>query len=220
MDMDPRVLMKLAESNQRMTDYDQMVHIYHLLSQVLVFNVPGAVVELGCHEGKTSVFLQMIIDHFAPDRELHVYDSFQGMPVRGPADIFLDEGELTVTKEHVEEVFRQWGQKLPYIHAGWFKDTLPSSLPSSIAFAYLDGDYYDSILTSLEYVCPRLSKNAIVLIHDYCDLERNPRAWTEFPGVKQACNVFFARGKPEKIYVLDGSKDGPKGIAMGYFRKE
>ena len=157
MDMDPRVLMKLAESNRQMTDYDQMVHIYHLLSQVLVFNVPGAVVELGCHEGKTSVFLQMIIDYFTPDRELHVYDSFQGMPTRGPDDIFLDEGELKVSKEQVEEVFRKWGQKLPSIHAGWFKDILPSSLPSTIAFAYLDGDYYDSILTSLEHVYPRQS---------------------------------------------------------------
>jgi len=54
----------------------------------------------------------------------------------------------------------------------------------------------------------------VVLIDDYSDLEKNPRAQAYFPGVKQACDVFFA-DKPESVSVLVGSSD----IPFGYFRK-
>src|SRR5450755_864773 len=240
--MNNNVILKLAKVNPRMSDIDRLVNIYHMLSQVLVFDVPGSIVELGCNEGKTSIFLRMIIDYFAPHRELHLYDSFQGLPQRGKYDEhtnerdfqvtkqvfeensrkwglklsydqYLNEGDFKVGMQQLEENFKAWGLKLPFVHGGWFKDTLPRFLPTSIAFAYLDSDLYESILVSLRSIYPRLSKNAIVVIDDYCDAERNPRAWPGLPGVKRACDDFFTE-KPEKISVLVGSWD----LAMGYFR--
>ena len=209
------IIFELVKENPFMTDIDRLVNIYHLLSQVLVFSVPGAVVELGCNEGKTSVFFQMIIDHYAPDRELHVYDSFEGLPQKSSFDTFSDAGECKATVEQLEHNFKKWGLRLPCVHKGWFNEILPHSIPEKIAFAYLDGDYYNSILESLEYTYPHLSKNAVVVIDDYCDPDRNPRAWQGLPGVKKACDRFFAN-KPEKISVLVGSQDMP----MGYFRKQ
>ncbi len=82
--MDNEAILEIAEKNAWMTDVDRLVNLYWALSQVLVFEVEGDIVELGCHAGGTSVFLQMIIDHFDPLRQLHVYDSFQGLPEPGP----------------------------------------------------------------------------------------------------------------------------------------
>lgn len=240
--MDNSIILKLAADNPNASGIDRLVNIYHLLSQILVFKVPGAIIEIGCNAGKTSVFLRMVIDHFAPDRELHVYDSFQGLPQKSHYDHLVKDTALVVkqkfvddaarsglnisydetltaaglkaTQQQLEDNFHHWKLTLPAIHAGWFEDTFPYSLPHSIAFAYLDSDFYDSILGSLEHIYPRLPLNAVVVIDDYCDLEKNPRAWSGLPGVKKACDIFFL-DKPEKIHVLVGSDD----LTMGYFRK-
>ncbi len=63
----------------------------------------------------------------------------------------------------------------PEIHPGCFFETLPHELPEKISFAYLDSDFYDPILLSLEAIYPKLSKGAIVIIDDYCEKERAPK---------------------------------------------
>jgi len=83
--------------------------------------------------------------------------------------ISLKKENLSIAQSTLEENFNSFGVKLPHIHPGWFKDTLPNELPKEIAFAHLDGDLYSSIIESLTYVYPLLSKNAIVIIDDYCD---------------------------------------------------
>jgi hypothetical protein len=55
--------------------------------QVLLFDVPGSIVESGCYTGKTSPFLQMLLDCFATDRSLYLSDPFQGLPRKGNPDI-------------------------------------------------------------------------------------------------------------------------------------
>lgn len=188
--MDNVVILKLAEDNP-LSDIDRLVNIYHLLSQVLVFHVPGDIVELGCHQGKTSVFLRMLIDHYDAERELHVYDSFSGLPKQGKYDTYLMDDNCMASIQQLQETFTRWHVELPIIHKGWFQETLPQLLPERIAFAYLDGDFYDSILVSLRYVYPRLTNNAVVIIDDYCDPGRNPNAWDGPPGPKKACDDFF-----------------------------
>ncbi|WP_097275842.1 TylF/MycF/NovP-related O-methyltransferase [Streptomyces sp. TLI_55] len=55
----------------------------------------------------------------------------------------------------------------PLVHAGWITQTLPKSLPDQIAFAYLDSDRDDSILTGLEHCVPRLAPGALLVLDDY-----------------------------------------------------
>jgi len=211
--MDNPIILELAAANPNMSDVDRLSNLYHLLSQVLVFGVPGDVVELGCNEGKTSVFLQMVIDHFAPERRLHVFDSFEGLPAPGPQDAYLKEGECLASVEDLEANFVRWGLRRPEIHPGWFEQTL-GELPSTVAFAYLDSDFYASVKASLESVYDRTSKNGIIAVDDYADTENNPRAWPGLPGVKAACDEFMA-DKPERFSLLAGSGD----LAMAYLRK-
>src|SRR5437588_1420956 len=103
----------------------------------------------------------MLIDNFAPEPSLHLYDSFQGMPEPGPKDAYLAKGDRPSTIDQVRDNFAHFGLSLPQIHTGWFEDTLPDQLPRRIAAAYLDGDFYDSIILSLRSVWPRLSPNGI-----------------------------------------------------------
>jgi len=212
--VDGPTIYDLADENADMSDVERLMTIYWALSQVLVFGVPGDVVELGCNAGLTSVYLRMLIDEFDPSRALHVYDSFAGLPATGPEDRYLREGELAVSVEALDANFRRRSLKRPVVHAGWFEDTLPRGLPARVAFAYLDSDLYDSIHTSWVYLYPRLSPRAIVVVDDYCDRRFSRRAWDGLPAVKQACDAFLA-DKPETLVALPGCGD----LAMAYLRK-
>lgn len=204
--MDISVVYELADESPETVTVDRLVHIYHGLSQLLVFGVPGAVVELGCYRGITSQFLRMVIEDFDPTRELHVYDSFRGLPPPGQRDGHLGAGEFAVTPESVYEGFRRRGLRPPCLHTGWFEETLPAELPQSICFAYLDADFEAATATALHHVYPRLSAHGLLLIDDYCDRSRNPRCWDGLPGVRAAADHFF-RDKPEHLSVLVGNSD-------------
>lgn len=186
------VFFELAEINSNMTDMDRLVNLYWSLTSVLRADVPGAIVELGCNVGLTSVLFSMVIEAEAPGRELHLFDSFQGLPAPSSHDAYLKEGDCPATAEQVRGLFRDRALPQPHVHEGWFEDTLPNSMPDQVAFAYLDGDFYESILTSLTYVWPRLAAGGSVVIDDYCDAELNPRAWAGLPGVRKACEEYFA----------------------------
>src|SRR3989338_1048084 len=56
------------------------------LKRALDANVEGAVVELGCNRGTTSLFIRRLLDRCEPGKEFHVYDSFQGLPAKHALD--------------------------------------------------------------------------------------------------------------------------------------
>jgi O-methyltransferase len=197
-----------------MTNVEQRINMFHLVEQVLAYEVSGEVVELGCHEGQSAVLLQRVILEHEPHRTLHIYDSFEGLPEASDKDgSIFKAGWLATTEEIVRTNFRRYGLPEPLIHKGWFDKTLATDLPERIAFAHLDGDFYDSIKVSLEHVYPKLSRGAVCLVDDYCDPAANPNGWNLLPGVKRACDEFLSN-KPEKmIPIYSGA------YSHGFFRK-
>lgn len=203
-----------------MTSLEQRINMFHLLSATLFYEIPGDVVELGCHSGQSAVVFQKIIQHYGKSRVLHVYDSFEGLPEVKPEDGHsrFHKGGMATTQETLYSNFERLGLKPPIIHQGWFDKTLPTQLPEQIAFAHLDGDLYDSIRVSLEYVYPKLSKGGVCLVDDYTDTAVFD-SLNLFPGVKRACDEFLI-DKPEKIAILYGGYDSSRGYGShGYFRK-
>lgn len=198
----------------QMTNIEQRINMFHLVSQVLAYKVPGDLVELGCNTGTSSAVIQKIIQQYDPSRKLHVYDSFEGLPSPAEEDgdtgIF-QKGELKASRAALIENFKRYDLPLPEIHQGWFEETLVD-LPDPISFAYLDGDFYESILISLQHVYPKLSPGAVCLIDDYADPAIHD-GWNLLPGVKKACDEYLA-GKPEKMsYIYAGD------MSHGFFRK-
>jgi O-methyltransferase len=198
----------------RMTNVEQRMNMFHLVDQVLAYGVEGDFVELGCNSGQSSVLISKVMQHYKSDKKLYVYDSFEGLPPLHDVDgVAYQQGQLKTTEDVLRYNFKQHNLPLPAIHRGWFNETLPNGLPEKIAFAYLDGDLYDSILISLQYVYPRLTKGAICLIDDYGDPSINPVGWNKLPGVKKACDEYLA-DKPETVSLLYAGD-----YTHGFFRK-
>lgn len=182
-----------------MTNIEQRMNLYHLVSQVLAYGVEGDFVELGCNTGDSSVLITKLLEAYGSDKKLAVYDSFEGLPPGKQIDGgFYKEGFCKTSEDVLRNNFKMYDLPVPEIHKGWFQDTLPNGLPERIAFAYLDGDFYDSIMISLQYVYPKLSPGAVCLIDDYSDPQINPKGFNRLPGVKKACDEYFA-DKPEKM---------------------
>lgn len=137
-----------------------------------VSNVPGDVVEFGCYVGTTSVHLAEALRE--TDKQLYLYDSFAGLPDkrmedRSPAGEQFKTGELLATKKELIRNLKQANVPMPIITKGWFRDVTPEQVPGKISFAFLDGDYYDSILDPLRLIWPRLAPGAVVVVDDYAN---------------------------------------------------
>jgi len=154
-------------------------------------SVDGDWVEFGCYRGDTSVLLQKLLKDFGAlkTHRLWLYDSFAGLPAKTVEDASVagdafKSGELFVTKREVIDKFRRANLPLPIVKKAFFADLDPvADLPAKIAFAFLDGDLYGSIKTSLRLVVPKLVSGAVLVVHDY----NNP----ELPGVTQAVEEFL-----------------------------
>ena len=169
---------------------DELKIIKRELSSVLKAKVKGDVVELGCYEGGSAVYIQSLLQEVSSLKKLWLYDSFEGLPEKTKEDITklgneFKTGELKASKSRLERHFHKAGLPLPEIKKAWFFELDSSDLPESICFAFLDGDYYESIKDSLKLVWPLLSAGAILIVDDY----QNPK----LPGVKKAVDEWSSQ---------------------------
>lgn len=172
---------------------EQVSTILQELYKVLERGVEGDVVEFGCYIGTTSLFIRRLLDAHNSGKAFHVYDSFEGLPAKTAQDSSragdqFVAGELAVSKKQFLLEFHKANLRAPYIHKSWFKDLGTSDVPEKIAFAFLDGDFYESIRDSLRLVMPRLQKGSVLIIDDY--------AREALPGAARATHEFF---RPDQI---------------------
>lgn len=192
-----------------MSSVEQRSNIYHLVSQLLVFDVPGDLVEFGSLEGQSAALLRMIADQYDASRRLHVLDAF----VDPPPEILVEN-------------FHKLGLALPIIHQGLLADTI-DELPERVSFVYIDlgpvPDVTDgpgvshrglreTVRLALENVYPHVSPGGIILLQDY-HLPEQTYALDPNPQVREAADAFFT-DKPEPIVSIYG---GP--YAHAFVRK-
>ena len=161
--------------------------------------VEGDYVELGCYRGDTSLLLaELLVEKSVekPAKKLWIYDSFEGLPEKGEEDTseigkdFI-KGELAVTKREVKARFLRAGLPVPAIKKAWFNELTGVDLPEKIAFAFLDGDLYESIRDSLRLVGGKMSVGGVIIVHDY----DNPA----LPGVAMAVDEWLKDKKIELV---------------------
>ena len=173
------------------------------LTKTLTHNIPGDVVEFGCYKADTSVLYQKLLESMGhggsilsenqanqtSQKILWLYDSFEGLPAKtrednSAAGDAFQAGELLVTKREVIEKFKKMGLKLPKIKKAFFDDLdIIYDIPEKISYAFLDGDLYQSIKTSLHLVTDKMSQGGIIIVHDY----NNP----ELPGSARAVDEWL-----------------------------
>lgn len=134
-------------------------------------NVAGDIVEFGCYVGTTSVFLAK---NAAPAKTVYLYDSFEGLPEKSredhsPAGEQFKPGELAAPKKQLLANLRGAGITDARVKKAWFSDLTNADVPAHISFAYLDGDYYHSVLDPLKLIWPKLAEGAIVVVDDYAN---------------------------------------------------
>ncbi|CAN5439491.1 hypothetical protein BH10PAT3_BH10PAT3_6120 [soil metagenome] len=157
--------------NDQFSNRELMV-LLRELGKILAGGVAGEVVELGCYKGDTSVEIARVLERAQKNRSLYVYDSFVGLPYKAPQDQSpageqFTAGELPATKKDVITRFKKSGLRQPIIKKAWFHELAAKDLPEQICLAFMDGDFYDSIMCSLKLVWPKLAPGSVVIVDDY-----------------------------------------------------
>jgi O-methyltransferase len=185
--------------------------LWNQCSRILHKKVPGSFVECGVWRGGSAAIMGLANRRFGQTRELHLFDSFEGLPEPtqkdGEAAIFYSGGRaagelksLNQCKAGLNEVQFFLLEKLQlersktHFHVGWFQNTVPltASNLGSIALLRLDGDWYESTRICLEHLYPLLSIGGIVILDDYFTWEGCKKATDEFRA-KQGITVPIER---------------------------
>jgi hypothetical protein len=160
--------------------------------------VPGDFVECGVWRGGSmQVVARTLLERGVSDRELHLFDTFEGMPPPTTEDRRLGgppASELLAIRDRTENVWAvaglddvragmaQTGYPADRIHfhPGLVQDTVPAEAPERIALLRLDTDWYASTRHELEHLYDRLVPGGALIIDDYDYWEGSRQATDEF----------------------------------------
>lgn len=166
-------------------DYFRYTTLGLALQRVLDEAIPGAIAEVGVWRGETSSFLHRV----APERPLHLFDTFEGFPDRDLAPGHTDDRFRDTSVAAVAQ--RVGPSPNVSLHPGYVPDSLQEVAGESFALVLLDLDLLEPTRASLEFFYPRLSPGGYLIMHDY----NNPESeWA----CKRAFDAFLA-DKPEQL---------------------
>lgn len=151
----------------------------HLAIASHIIGVPaqtkGCVIECGCYKGGSTVNLSLASAMVG--RELHVFDSFEGLPtpMNGDAENILHHDHITNTYERgmyagsleeVRENVRRYGDlSVSRFHKGWFEDTLADFVEPCVT-AFVDVDLRASLKTCVQAIWPLMADGGALFVHE------------------------------------------------------
>ena len=162
--------------------------------------IEGAVVECGVWRGGSMMAVARTLSNLGTaNRDLYLFDTFEGMTEPGPHDIalsgetaksLLEENARTeenqmwcyAPMERVEEALAltMYPKRLVHLIAGRVEETLQTAAPERIALLRLDTDWYESTRHELETLFPRLCRGGVLIIDDYGHWQGARRAVDEY----------------------------------------
>ena len=176
------------------TELDLM---YKLMSKASI--VKGDMAEVGVWKGGSAKF----ICEFKGNKNLHLFDTFEGMPETRPDDIIapygrykeprqIIKGEMVRGIEEAQENLKKYSNV--FFYKGIFPETSDSIKDTKFSFVHLDVDIYKSTIDALNFFYPRMNKGGVILIHDY----------VMCTGIKKSVEEFLL-DKPER-YIAVGNQ--------------
>lgn len=164
--------------------------------------IPGAFVECGVWRGGSVLAMILTLQQLGrDDREIYLYDTFEGMTepteadtsrVHRPATELWDEAEGRPWPEFFSgEVFNETTVRETLFATGYprerlhfvrgpVEETLPDRAPDRLALLRLDTDWYESTRHELLHLYPRLAENGVLIIDDYGHWDGSRRAVDEY----------------------------------------
>jgi hypothetical protein len=167
--------------------------------------VPGAFAECGVWRGGSVLTMVLVLQELGvDDRDIHLYDTFEGMTAPTEHDTSaLDPPALETwsaarsngerpwsvlfdnevfDESAVRELLLATGYPAERLHfvRGPVEETLPGAAPGEIALLRLDTDWYESTRHELEHLWPQLADGGVLIVDDYGHWEGARRAVDEF----------------------------------------
>lgn len=168
-----------------MTTPERVYALQRATEYVTKNQVPGAIVECGVWRGGSMMAVALTLLRLGVrDRELYLFDTFEGMTEPGAQDL-TPSGERAAdvlarsdagsniwaiaSLEDVREAVLGVGYPEERIHfvQGAVEETLPERAPDTVALLRLDTDWYASTRHELVHLYPRLTQSGVLIIDDY-----------------------------------------------------
>ncbi len=174
--------------------------------------IEGAFVECGVWRGGSVLaMIHTLQEMGAAHRDIYLYDTFEGMTEPTEHDISMFDGSaLDEWKAAQQQGKRAWsalfapemfgesdikklllatGYPADRLHfvRGPVEQTIPDTIPESIALLRLDTDWYESTLHELQHLYPRVSQAGALIIDDY----------GHWKGCRQAVDEYFGQTEVE-----------------------
>ena len=206
-----------------MTSPERVIGLCDAVRYVVANGIEGAIVECGVWRGGSSMAAAlMLADLGAPDRDLYLFDTFEGMSepgeldrragdAAGAADLLATstKGDKVWAYSPIDEVRKNLAstgyplERIKFVQ-GKVEDTIPGDAPDKIALLRLDTDWYESTRHELEHLFPRLVPGGVLIIDDY-------GAWE---GARRAVDEYVAGGKV-KLLLNRIDETGRVGVKLG-----
>jgi hypothetical protein len=183
-----------------MTSAERVIHLARAVEYIVRNGIRGAFVECGVWRGGSMMAIAYTLTRLGVcDRDLYLFDTFEGMPPPEPIDVLHDgtpasevlaasaQDSLYWARAGLAEVRRNmsatgYPQARVHFVQGRVEDTIPGRAPDLIALLRLDTDWYSSTRHELERLYPRLGSDGVLVIDDY--------GW--WRGARRAVDEYFA----------------------------
>jgi hypothetical protein len=167
-----------------MTSVERLAALVDAVRHVSEGRVPGAFVECGVWRGGSAMAAALAFSSRQDERDLFLYDTYQGMTAPGAEDVSHDGISAARQLEEAERGTGVWceaslddvrrnllstgypASRMHFVQGDVLK-TIPATLPDRIALLRLDTDWYESTRHELEHLFPRLHPRGILIVDDY-----------------------------------------------------
>jgi O-methyltransferase len=189
-----------------MTSVERLTALIDAVRYCAKRGVPGAMAECGVWLGGSVLTILLTLqDEGADDRDVFLYDTFEGMTRPTEHDVSAydapalegwddDRGRITghwwagyfdpdvLNLDAVREIVLSSGYDQGRVHfvQGPVEDTLPDFAPEELALLRLDTDWYESTRHELIHLYPRLADGGVLIVDDYGHWEGCRRAVDEY----------------------------------------
>lgn len=186
-----------------LTSVERLYALYKAVEYLVGDGIHGDFVECGVWRGGSLMMMALALQHFAAaPRQLHAFDTFEGMPPPEPRDVRHATGEaaaaaLARTARSEDSAEWAWapvdtvrhnlartGYPMESVsfHRGLVEETLPAEAPERIALLRLDTDWYASTKHELVHLFPRIVPGGVLIVDDY----------GYFRGAREATDEYFS----------------------------
>jgi O-methyltransferase len=169
-----------------MTSLERVAALRQSVKYIVTHKIPGDIVECGVWRGGSVMAIAWtLLEHNTADRNLYLFDTFEGMPP--PTDVDVDhrgEAAAELLKKENKDTSHVWAysgidevkrnmrktgydpQRIVFVR-GKVEDTLPERAPRQISLLRLDTDWYESTYAELIHLYSRLSVGGVLILDDY-----------------------------------------------------